>query len=370
MKFTCQKNELLSAIQNASKALSARAPIPILECIHLIAEGDSLKLTCSDGQLYIRSEITADVRKAGSVLVDARLFYDIIRHFPEGVVTLSMDDKYLVSVTGIGSRSNITGQSDRDFPAMTRLLHTEGVHIPQKVLKNMINHVHFAIAVGEVRETLNGGYFALTKEELRLVGLDGFKLSIQKFQDHFVLPEGMEKLHCIVPAKVLSELSHMCSEEDNDMLSVHIESNQVMFVVGNNIIVSSLYAGSYINYESLLPKNWESRVLVRKDKFLGAVERAGLIARGTNNNIVKLNVGDGRILVTSKSEVGDVLEEVEAEIDGKPVEIAFNGKYLSEVIKNVDDDRAEIFMNGPLAPCVMNPRGNTDSTFLLMSVRI
>lgn len=369
MKFTCQRSDLSSAIQNASKALSARPSIAILEGIHLIAEERCLKLTCSDGSLYIRSEVPADVLETGSVVVDARLFSDIIRHFPEGTVSVNMDEKRLISIKGIGSRSTITGQSDGNYPAMSRLFETAGIHVPQSILKNMIGHVLFAIAVGEVREALNGGYFEISKNELRLVGLDGFKLSIQKFQDNFVLPEGRDTLSCIIPAKVLAEVAYMCADSE-EPLTIHIESSQIMFVIANNIIVSSLYAGSFINYQSLLPKSWETRVVVRKDKIQGAVERAGLIARSLNSNIVKLSIGEGKLMITSRSEVGDVYEEMDVEIDGKPVEIAFNGKYLSEVIKNVDEDIAEIFINDPLAPCVMSSRGDENHTYLLMSVRI
>lgn len=369
MKFICQKSDLSGAIQNASKALSARPSIAILECIHIIAENNTLKLTCSDGALYIRSEVPAQVEVPGSAIIDARLFSDIIRHFPSNAVNVSMDANKLITVTGSGNRSTIAGQSDSNYPVLNRPIQDEGIHLPQNILKSMISHVLFAIAIGEVRETLNGGFLEITRSELRLVGLDGFKLSIQKFQDHIVLPDGKESLSCIIPSKALAEVSHMCSD-DEQMLTIHMNASNVLFVINNNIITSTLYAGTYLNYQSLLPKSWETRIVVKKDSLLGAVERAGLIAKTLNNNIVKLKIEDSQVHVNSKSEVGDVHEVMDAEVDGKPLEIAFNGKYLSEVLKNVDVERCEIHMNGPLAPCVVTPYNNPNQTYLLMSVRV
>ncbi len=369
MKFNCNKNSFYDSLQNVTKAISQRPPFQLLEGVQIIAKDSEVELTCTDGQVFIRSTIPADVQTKGSVVVSGRLFTDMIRRLPDGEVEISMSDKNLITIRGGGSRTSIMGQSNTEFPAMKTLFSANSIHIPQRKLKEMISHVIFAIAVGDVRQTLNGCFLELTKDELRLVGLDGFRLSLQQYNENFIIPQDTEKITCIIPGKILGEVGHMLRDED-DMMTVHIDSTHIMFVIDNTIVVTSLYGGSYINYRAILPTEWESRVSVRREDIQGAVERAGLIARVSKNNIIKLNADDGKLVITSNSEIGDFYEEMDAEIDGKPAEIAFNGRFISDVIKNISEDFTSLYINGPANPCIIKPKDKENYTYLVMSVRV
>lgn len=369
MKFSCEKNALQSAIQNAKMALSARPSMSIMEGIHLIAEEGKIKLTCTDGSLYIRSEVEADVQQGGRVVLNSRLFSEIIRHAAPGKIQIIMDENRSLKIQSNGSRSTIAGMSDNTFPAMSTPFQNDGIHISQKILKNMISHVLFSIAQGEVKEALNGGYLELYKNEIRLVGVDGFRLSLQKWEDSFILPQGKEHLACIIPHKVLSDVSSML-EDSEELITLHIENTHIMFVIGNTTVVSTLYSGSYINYENILPKTWKTRVVTKKEEFLPAVERAGLIAQSANTNIITMRIGEGKLILTSKSEVGDVYEKLDVEIDGDPITIGFNGKYLSDIARNIDETWVEILMITPESPVIIKPRDKETATYLLMTVRL
>ncbi|NMD39074.1 MAG: DNA polymerase III subunit beta [Christensenellaceae bacterium] len=369
MKFTCNRDAFYDALQNVTKAISQRPPFQLLEGVQIITKEDVIELTCTDGQVFIRSTVPADIETKGSVVVSGRLFTDMVRRLPDGDVDISMSDKNLITIRGGGSRTSIMGQSNTEFPAMKTMFSADNIHLPQRKLKEMISQVIFAIAVGDVRQTLNGCFLELTKDELRLVGLDGFRLSLQQYNDNFILPNDTEKVSCIIPGKILGEVGHMLKDED-DMVTLHIDSTHIMFVIDNTIVVTSLYGGSYINYRAILPKEWESRVTVRREDIQGAVERAGLIARVSKNNIIKLKTEEGKLLITSTSEIGDFYEEMDAEIDGKPTEIAFNSMFVSDVIKNISEEFTCLYMNGPANPCIIKPKDKEDYTYLVMSVRM
>ncbi|MDY6073718.1 MAG: DNA polymerase III subunit beta [Eubacteriales bacterium] len=368
MKFNCEKSDLYTGLNDVSRALSSRASYQLLECVVIKTLENEVELTCSDGNFYIRTTVEAEIEQEGSLAVDTRLFKNIVQHFPEGRLNIASDEKMLITISGSGSRSTIAGQSDIDYPAMRTLFNAPKIHVPQNVLKTMINRVVFAIATGEVREILNGGFLEIFKDEMRLVGLDGYRLSIQEYDDHFVLPDGKEFLSCIVPGKTLQEISGMLSDK-NEHITIHIDSSNIMFVIDKNIVVSQLYGGNYVKYRNLVPEKWETRAVVKRDELLGATERAGLIAKTENTNIIKLEFKKNKLYVTSKSDLGEVFEEIDIELDGVEMEIAFNGKYLLDILKNLEDGYCELLMKGMLTPCIIKNRDKNMSTYMLMSVR-
>lgn len=368
MKFICEKSELYTGLNDVSKALASRASFQLLECVTIKTQNNEIELTCSDGMFYIRTTVDAIIEQEGSIAVDARLFKNIIQHFPDGKINASVDNKMLMSITGNGSRSTIAGQSDIDYPAMRTLFNAPKVHIAQNIFKTMINRAVFAIAVGEVRQILNGGYLEIYRDEMRLVGLDGYRLSLQKISEHFNLPQGSDCISCIIPGKTLQEISSMLGDK-NDHITIHIDNSSIMFVIDKNIIVSQLYGGTFVSYRNLIPENWKTRAVLQRSDLLGATERAGLIAKAENTNLIKLQFTKEKLFITSKSELGEVFEEINIELDGNELEIAFNGKYLLDILKNLEDGYVELFMNGTLMPCVIQNRDKNISKYMLMSVR-
>lgn len=369
MKFECSAQELFSGLVNATRALSARPAMQILEGVLLRTAEDEVELMCSDGSLSIRSRVKASIETPGEVVLPGKLLTEIVRKLPEGSVSFSMNDKMVVIIRCCQSRSTVTGMSAAEFPQMKDLIHTHALHFPQKQLRDMISKVTFAIALQESRQALTGCLMEVTADELRLVGLDGFRLALQRMHDSFVLPDGTDKISAIIPGRVMNEMAHIM-DDDEGMATFHLDQTHMMAVIGSTTLVTSLLAGEYINYRQILPTAWLSRVTVKRRELQDAIERASLMAKEGKNNLIRMKATQNNLRITSMSELGDVLEELDAHLEGEDIEIAFNARYISDVIKNVDEDCCTLCMNTNVSPCVICPLEGDSYLYLVLPVRV
>ncbi len=369
MKFECSAQQLMIGLVNATRALGARPAMQILEGVLLKTGEDEIFLTCTDGALSIRCRVQASVAEAGAVVLPGKLLTEIVRKLPEGTVSLQMNDKQVVTIKCCQSRSTLTGMLPDDFPQMRDLFSTHALHLPQKRLREMISKVVFAIAVQESRQALTGCLMEVTRDELRLVGLDGFRLALQRMHDTFVLPEGKDTVTAIIPGHVMSEMSRIMDDEEK-MITFHLDNTHLMAVMGDTTLVTTLLAGEYINYRQILPAAWLTRVTVKRKEIQDAIERASLMAREGKNNLVRMSANNDILKITSMSELGDVLEELDIHLEGEEIEIAFNARYISDVIKNVDDECCMLSMNTNVSPCVIGPVEGDDYLYLVLPVRV
>jgi len=369
MKFECSAQELMIGLVNATRALGARPAMQILEGVFIKTGEEEVFLTCTDGAVSIRTKVKATIQEEGSVVLPGKLFTEIVRKLPEGAVTIQMNDKMIVTIRCCQSRSSITGMSAAEFPKMKDILSTEGLHLPQKRLKEMISKVIFAIPVQESRQALTGCLMEVTKDELRLVGLDGFRLALQRTHGDFILPNGKESLSAIIPGHVMGEMSRIMTEEDN-YITFHMDATHLMAIMGNTTLVTTLLAGEYINYRQILPAAWITRVTVKRKELQDSVERASLMAREGKNNLIRMNAANNMLKITSMSDLGDVLEELEITLEGDDIDIAFNARYISDVIKNVEDENCTLCMNTSVSPCVISPVDGDNYLYLVLPVRM
>ena len=233
----------------------------------------------------------------------------------------------------------------------------------------MISKVTFAIALQESRQALTGCLMEVTSDELRLVGLDGFRLALQRMHDQFVLPDGVDKVTAIIPGRVMNEIAHIM-EDDDGMATFHLDSTHLMAVMGDTTLVTSLLAGEYINYRQILPTSWLTRVTVKRRELQDAIERASLMAKEGKNNLIRMKATQDNLKITSMSELGDVLEDLDAHLEGEDIEIAFNARYISDVIKNVDEECCTLCMNTNVSPCVISPLEGDNYLYLVLPVRV
>ncbi len=370
MKLQCSAQELITGLVNATRALSARPATQILECVKLKTGQGEIALTCTDGSLTICARVRAQIEEPGEVLLPGKLFAEIARKLPEGMVSLAMNEKYVTTIRCGTSRSTLTGFATKDFPLTLDLINTHALHVPQKRLREMIGRVTFAIAVQESRQTLTGCLMEVTKTELRLVGLDGFRLALQKMHGDFILPDGVSILKAIIPGHVVGEMSRIMVDDPEAMLTFHMDGAHLMAVIGDTTLVTSLLAGEYINYKQILPDAWQTRVTVKRAELCDAIERASLMAREGKNNLIRMSAANDVMRITSMSELGDVLEELSVHLEGEEIEIAFNARYISDVVKNIDDECCMLSMNTNVSPCVVSPVEGDDYLYLVLPVRV
>ena len=369
MQFTVNVQDLLEGLNTVTRALAARPAKPVLEGVLIEAGEDKITLTCSDGSLTIETCIYADIREEGRTVLPGKLFTELARKLPGGEVTVKVGDNHAASIRCMSFKSNLAGMNPMEYPEMASVDAGSLVKIPQKQLKEMISRVVFAIATDESRQILTGCLLEVSREEARLVALDGFRLAIQKVVQPFELPEGTETLKAVVPGRVLNELSKILADED-EFCSMLIDKTRMQANFGSTRLSTVLLAGEYIDYRRILPLSFKTVVKADRVGVQNAIDRASLMAREGKNNLIRMSMNGSTLSITSNAELGDVLEELDAQLSGDPIEIAFNAKYITDVIRNITDDELCMHFNSNVSPCVVSPIDGEQYLYLILPVRV
>lgn len=361
--------DLLEGLNTVTRALSARPAKQILEGVYLCAEDNRLTMTCSDGSLSIECINAADVQEEGSTVLPGRLFTELIRKMPGGTVSISVTDKRTATIRCMKNRSTLAVMDAAEYPEIMRVTTGSQVKIPQNKLKDMISHVVFAIATDESRQILTGCLLEVSRNEARLVALDGFRLAMQKLFQPFELPANTEVVKAIIPGKVLNELARILPD-DEAFCTMLIDRNRMQCTFGNICMSSVLLAGEYIDYRRILPTDFRTEAKADKTAVQEAIDRASLMAREGKNNLIKMSFKNDLLTITSNAELGDVEEEMDASLNGEPIDIAFNAKYIIDVIRNVSDDDLCMKFNSNVSPCVVVPQNGDGYVYLILPVRV
>ena len=369
MQFTMNAQDLLDGLNTVTRALAARPAKQILEGVLIDAGSEGINLTCSDGSLSSECVLTGDVKEPGRVVLPGKLFTELVRKLPGGSVTVKVNENHSASIRCMNSKSNLAGMNPMEYPEMAEVETGTEVKIPQSKLREMISRVVFAIATDESRQILTGCLLEVTREEARLVALDGFRLAMQKAFQPFELPQGMEALKAVIPGRVLSELSKILLDEE-EFCTLLLDKTRMQATFGNTRLSTVLLAGEYIDYRKILPSSFKTQAMADRLQVQNAIDRASLMAREGKNNLIRMSFADSRLMITSNAELGDVLEEMDASLAGDPIDIAFNAKYITDVIRNITDDELCMKFNSNVSPCVVCPPEGDQYLYLILPVRV
>lgn len=369
MLLTMNAQDLLDGLNTVTRALAARPAKQILEGVLIEADDQGVMLTCSDGSLSIETTLAAEVAEPGRTVLPGRIFNELVRKLPGGSVTIKAGANHAASIQCMSSKSNIAGMNPAEYPEIAEVTGGRKINIPQNRLKEMITRVVFAIATDESRQILTGCLLEVARDEARMVALDGFRLAIQKVAQPFELPEGQDVLKAVIPGRVLSELSRILLDEDA-FCTLTFDRTHMQASFGSTRLSTVLLAGEYIDYRKILPPSFRTQAMTGKNQLQDAIDRASLMAREGKNNLVRLSFSDGRLAITSNAELGDVHEELDAALTGDPIEIAFNAKYLTDVIRSISDDELCMKFNSNVSPCVVSPKEGDQYLYLILPVRV
>lgn len=369
MHLTMNAQDLLDGLNTATRALSARPAKQILEGVLVDASNDGITLTCSDGSLSIECLLTGDVKETGRVVLPGKLFAELVRKLPGGTVTIKVNENHSASIRCMSSKSNLAGMNPMEYPEMAEVSGGSMVKIPQNKLREMISRVVFAIATDESRQILTGCLLEVTRDEARMVALDGFRMAMQKVFQPFDLPADQECLKAVIPGRVLNELSKILLEEE-DFCTLLIDKTRMQATFGNTRLSTVLLAGEYIDYRKILPPSFKTQAKADRVQVQNAIDRASLMAREGKNNLIRMSFSQGSLCITSNAELGDVLEEMDASLQGDPIDIAFNAKYITDVIRNISDDELCMKFNSNVSPCVVSPQAGDQFLYLILPVRV
>ena len=360
MNVSVSQPNLAQALSIVSHAVSSRSTLTILENILITTEQDRICLSATNLELGLRYWIPAQIEQEGSVTVPAKMFTDLVNTMPADTVNLKLNEiNQTVTVRCQKLVTEIRGIESSEFPPMPEYDETEGVPFEMPEMKKMIQQVAFAAAVDDNRPVLHGVKMSVNGNLLAMAATDGYRIAIKKI----ILKEGLpDPVSAIIPASALRELARIAKANDK---IVHMafcgEKSQVIFHLENAELISSLIAGEFINYEAIIPTSFKTTTVVSTAALQLACSQAGVIAR-ENKNLIKMNiqVADddmARILIMTQAEQSGVSQEnvVEANAEGEDIQIAFNVRYLKDVLDVIDSPNVSLRTNATMAPAMITP---------------
>ena len=368
MKFSCSQQTLTKALNIVSKAVTIRTTIPILKGILLKVDNDGiLTMSASDLDLSIEKKLKVENFIPGETVVLSKLFGDIIRKLPDGIITVEETDGK-VNIKCSNSEFNIIGLPADEFPNINpNENNSEELVFNKEILKDMIKKTAFSASIDENKGAMTGVLIEMEENSLNMVAIDGFRMAIAREQ-----MKNKKKENIIIPAKILGEISRIITESEisGEDVTMLLSEKKAVFIMENTKIVIRLLDGEFMNYKRIIPQDNPCRVVLNRNDFLESVERASLLAKVGKNNLIKLEIKDNNIEITSKSEEGNVKEEVIVSKEGNDLTIGFNSKYLIDVLKVVDDEEIVMMFNTNVSPCLVKPITGENFEYLILPVRI
>ena len=347
MKFVCSKSNLLTGVQTVSKAVPSKTTMSILECILIDTTKGNITLTANDMELGIETIIEGNIIEKGIIALDAKIFLDIVRKLPDSDITVEVDSSLKTTITCEKAKFNIIGKSGEDFSYLPQIERSESVLLSQYTLKEVIRQTIFSIADNDNNKIMSGELFEINENELKVVSLDGHRISIRKIE----LKNSYPHNKVIVPGKTLNEISKILSGDADKDVSMSFTSKHVVFEFDNTTVVSRLIEGEYFKIDQMLSSDYETKVKINKKEFLDCIDRATLLVKEGDKKPIIINITDDNMELKINSTVGSMNENIDIAKSGKDLMIGFNPKFLIDALKVIEDEEIDIYLVNPKAPC-------------------
>lgn len=366
MHICLSKEILLHNINIVSKAVSPKASLSILECILLMADSNGFKLLGNDLELGIEAfNIEADIKEEGVIALEAKMFFEIIRRLPENEVTINVDKNNITTITSGTSEFKILGQPGDEFPLLPEVEKANEYTISSNVFKNMIRQTIFSVSSEESKPTFKGELIEIKDSVFNIVALDGYRISFRKTD----IPVASKTASFIVPAKTLNDISKILPDKEEEIM-IYSTGNHILFSFSGCTVVSRLIEGEYLKYNHIFTDDYSTLINIKRQYLLTALERSVIVSREANKTPVVLTIKQEIVAVASNAELGTSYEEINAEMDGNELEIAFNPKYLIEALKAIDDEDIAIQFTTSLSPCIIRGTDTDEYKYLVLPLRL
>lgn len=347
MKIVCSKSNLLKGVSIVMKAVPSKTTMPILECILIDASSNQIKLTSNDMELGIETKVTGEIIEKGIIAIDAKIFSEIIRKLPENDIILETDEKLQATITCEKAKFNISGKSGEDFSYLPYVEKNDSIILSQFTLKEVIRQTIFSIAANENNRMMTGELFEINEAELKVVSLDGHRISIRKIE----LKDTYGHKKVVVPGKTLVEVSKILSGEVEDEVRLFFTDNHIVFEFDQTMVVSRLIEGDYFRIEQMLSSDYETKVSINKREFLDCIDRATLLIKEGDKKPIIIHIDDERMELKINSQIGSMDEDIDITKEGKDILIGFNPRFLIDALRVIDDENVMIYLVNPKAPC-------------------
>ena len=364
MQFSCDRQKLNEAVLNVQRVVSSKSSIPALEGILLTAGDGSVRLCGFDLEIGMTTELPADVKEPGSIVMGAKLFGDIVRRLPSQKVMFSSDEKLITQIESGEAKFSVAGIPAEEYPELPHINGEKSVSLPSSTLKGMIRQTLFAVAENDAKPVHTGTLFEIGDGKIRLVSVDGYRLAIREEPI-----QGAEKNSFVIPGKTLSEAMKLLSDSD-DEVELQIGMRHILFRIGDYTVISRLLEGEFLDWRASLPKTSATEIRVSVSDFIASLERVSLLITERLRSPVRCLFDEGSIRLSCATAIGRANDRLEANITGDGVEMGFNSHYLLDALRNTECDEVKIKLNGPLSPLTMTPVSGDSFLFLVLPVRL
>ena len=366
MRFTCEKNMLVTGLNIAGRTVAQKSSLSVIEGI-LCKAGQGLSLTGYNMETAITYEIDADVSDMGQCILPAKLFGDIIRRLPEGPVTVVVDENYKVSIRAGYASFTISAESAEDYPELPDVGDGREIYIPQNKLKELISGTIFAVSENQGRPIHTGVKFEVTNDAITAVAVDGFRLARRTFHPE----EGTgRELNFVVPAAGLKEVEKILTDvEDNAAFT--LGTKHILFQVRNATLVCRLLEGEFLDWRRVVPSNCPIKMVANVGDLASSVERVGLIVSEKYKSPVRCVFGNQELLMRTSTTIGAAEDRCSLAGDGQELEIGFNVRYLAEALRVIPSEEVTLELTNGLSPIVLTPVDEKeDFAYMVLPVRI
>ena len=361
IKFSCEKVFLQNAIAVTSRAVAQKSSIPALEGL-LIHADQQLTISGYNMQTGIRTNVFANVVEGGDIVLNARLFGDIIRRMPDDMITFTADEKMMVHVSCGDADFDILGLSAADYPDLPEVEDEYAVSMQQKVLRSMIEEVAFAVSTNESRPVHTGALFEIADMSLSMVAVDGFRLAFRR--------EKLEKLEggafsFVCPGSALSEVKSICGD------TVTLGKRHILFEIGDTQLICRRLEGEFLDYKNAIPRKNPIQIVAETKALIESIDRVSVVISDKLKSPVRCLFDHDKVMLSAKTGNGEAKDVCRVSGDGDKLEIGFNNRYLMEALRYAPADKVKIELNTGVSPAIIVPvEGEENFLYMVLPVRL
>ncbi len=366
MRFTCEKNMLVMGLNITSRTVAQKSSLSVIEGI-LCKAGDGLQLTGYNMETAITYSIEAEVSDAGSCILPARLFGDIVRRLPEGPVTVVVDDNYKVSIRAGYASFTISAESAEDYPELPEVGSGRSILIPQSALKELISGTIFAVSENQGRPIHTGVKFEVEDSAISAIAVDGFRLARRTYHTDAAAGRSMS---FVVPAQGLKEVEKILTDSDEDV-SFMMGQKHILYQVGEATVICRLLEGDFLDWRRVVPTGCPIKLCANVGELSSSIDRVGLIVSEKYKSPVRCVFGSNVLNLRTNTTIGAAEDQCSIAGDGKELEIGFNVRYLADALRAIPSEEVTLELTNGLSPIVMTPADDKyDYSYMVLPVRI
>ena len=365
MNLKFQKAQLVNALSIVMKAVSTKTSSVILESILISASNNRVVLDATDTELSIQTEVDAVIVKAGGVVLNAKLFSEIVRKFDstESLIELEVDNDFKTTIRCEQAVFNIMGIDPVEFIPMPKIDRDAFISLSQFSLKEVIRQTEFSTAISDINRMMGGELIDVKNNVAKFVTLDGHRMSIRNIE----LMGEYEDQKCVVPIKSLQEVMRIIDSDTQKNVNIYFSKDHILFEFDRTLVLSRILDGEFFRIESMLSNDYDTKVNVSRLKLQSAIEQSMILIRENEHKPMILDIENGMLKLSVNSSLGFMDAKVNIEKSGSDLKIAFNPKFLVDALKVIDDDFVNIYFTNAKSPCFIRDDKNT-YTYLILPV--